>query len=215
MMFEFPRVLSGIEPVASARITLRTQVDVGPAGTGSGGPKMQRGSGLHSPAAPTAQSFVGGARDVGAGAALGGVRPEGAVGADQVSAPAVVVAAGGAGAGVRGEVERVAGAGADAEDGVGAVGVGVGGRGGVAAAADVEAAQAEVGELRAADGGVEDGAGEGHRTRYRRRARSSPRAVVQVVVWKGAAAEVAGGRRRRGAARRRRGRRAGGARTTV
>ena len=54
---DVPAVLSTV-PLASVRNTLRTQVEVLPAGTGSGGPKMQRGSGLHSPVPPQSSSVV-------------------------------------------------------------------------------------------------------------------------------------------------------------
>jgi hypothetical protein len=56
-MFESPTVLSGTDPVASARNTFTTQVETEPAGTGSGGPKTQRGSGLQRPVEPAAQSL--------------------------------------------------------------------------------------------------------------------------------------------------------------
>ena len=55
VMLEVPATLS-TDPLASERMTFRMQVEVGPAGTGSGVPNMQRGSGLQRPTEPAAQS---------------------------------------------------------------------------------------------------------------------------------------------------------------
>jgi hypothetical protein len=45
-------------PLASAANTFTTQLDVAPAGTGSGGPKKQRASALQSPGPPQSVSLV-------------------------------------------------------------------------------------------------------------------------------------------------------------
>ena len=46
MIAELPAAWSTV-PLPSAENTFRMQVEVGPAGTGSGGPNKQRASGLH------------------------------------------------------------------------------------------------------------------------------------------------------------------------
>jgi hypothetical protein len=56
VMAEVPATLS-TEPLASERNTFRMQVEVGPAGTGSGVPNRHRGSGLQRPDEPAEQSL--------------------------------------------------------------------------------------------------------------------------------------------------------------